>query len=101
MRNLEKRLIKLENRHAAEVAEAQKLAARIQAGRDRVRTLRFQTGLPPDFDPDWGLPPQKAITTRGIQGTIDALHQGRDRARLRAIRDKAIAETGRLPERWD
>ena len=101
MRNLEKRLVKLEERCAAEVADSQKLLAQLQAGRERVRKLRQELGLAPDYDPDWGLPPEKLITAGGIQGLIERLHQGRDRARLRAIRDKAMAETGCLPEKWD
>lgn len=65
MRNLEKRLAKLEERHAAEAAEFQKLLARMEAGRERARRMHEQ------------------------------------RAHLRAVRDKAIAETGRLPEVWE
>jgi hypothetical protein len=101
MRNLEKRLVKLEERRAAEVAECQKLLARLQAGRERERKWRQEQGLPLDHDPDWGLPPKRVIAARGSLRTIEILNQGRDRARLRAWRDKAIAETGRLPEKWD
>ena len=58
-------------------ARDRELLARLEAGRERVRKMREQDGLPPDSD--WGLPPKKIHTSRGIQLIRDILNEGRER----------------------
>ena len=60
----------------------------LEAGRERVRKMREQQGLP--VDPDWGLPPFRIHTSHGIQRQMDILHEGRERAALRYERDKNL-----------
>ena len=67
------------------------LLARIAAGRERVRKMREEQGLPPD--PDWMLPPKKIHTSHGGQLMIDILNEGRQRARLRSLRDQQLRQS--------
>jgi hypothetical protein len=67
------------------------LLARMEEGRERVRKMREKEGLP--ADPDWGLPPKKIHTSHGGQLIIDILNEGRQRARLRSLRDKELRQS--------
>ena len=70
--------------------------ARLEAGRQRVREEREARGIPEPSDE--GLPPKKVFTSRGVQLTMDILNEGRDRARLRSLRDKKLRESIPLAE---
>jgi hypothetical protein len=72
-------------------ARDRELLARIEAGRERVRKMREEEGLPPD--PDWGLPPKRIHTSHGSQLLMDILHEGRERAALRSLRDKKLRQS--------
>src|ERR1022692_2846925 len=57
MKSIMRRIEALEKRLMPQPLSAREreLLARIEAGRERVRKMREESGLPPD--PDWGLPP--------------------------------------------
>jgi hypothetical protein len=61
------------------------LLERLERGKERVRKMREEEGLPPDSD--WGLPPKMIHTSPGAQLITDILNEGRQRAALRAKRD--------------
>lgn len=67
------------------------LRPRMEEGRERVRKMREEEGLPPD--PDWGLPPKRIHTSHGIQRIMDILNEGRERSRLRGERDRKLSQS--------
>jgi hypothetical protein len=91
MKSIKRRIAKLEKQllPPAETASSRELRKLLEAGRRRVEAYRIANGLP---DPEEGLPPHKVHTTRGIQRIMDILHEGRDRAVLRTLRDKQLRE---------
>jgi hypothetical protein len=97
MNNIERRIQTQEKRFipSREATERnQKMWDQIAAGRERLRKYRELHG---DIEEsDEGLPPMKVHTSRGAQLIIDRLHEGRDRCRLRAIRDGLISPSGSL-----
>jgi hypothetical protein len=91
MKSIVRRIEALEQRLGPRplTARDRELIAMIEEGRERVRKSREAQGLPADSD--WGLPPHKIHTSKGSQLIIDILNEGRDRARLRSLRDKGIS----------
>jgi hypothetical protein len=93
MKNIVRRIQQLEKQllPAPETAPHRELIARLEAGRERVRQANLARGIPEKSDE--GLPPKKVHRSRGIQLIMDVLHEGRDRARLRSIRDGKLRES--------
>jgi len=58
-------------------ARDRELLARIEEGRERVRKMREEKGLPPD---NWA--PTKIHTSHGIQRLMDIINEGRDKVRI-------------------
>ena len=65
---------------------------RIVAGRRRVREYNEAHGLSEPSDE--GLPPRRVHTSEGILRIIDILHEGRERSRLRSLRDEKDHSAG-------
>ena len=97
MKNIIRRIERLEKRLQPRplTAHDRRLLARLAAGRERVRKMREERGLP--LDPDWGLPPKKVHTSHGGQLIIDRLNEGRERARLRRLRDEKLRQSDPQP----
>jgi hypothetical protein len=96
MKSILRRIEHLEKRFLPSPPTAfdRQLIARIIAGRERNRVYNEAHGIPPISDE--GLPPKKVHTSRGIQRVMDVLHEGRDRARLRSIKDGKLREPAPL-----
>ncbi len=93
-----RRIAQLEKRLLPQplTAADREFLARLEAGRRRVREYRQAHGIPePSHE---GLPPKKVFTSRGVQLTMDILNEGRDRARLRSLRDQKLRESIPLAE---
>ena len=92
MKSIERRIEKQEKRFMPSpgaVLRDQKLRELIAAGRERVRKDREVHG---ESEPsDEGLPPMMVHTSHGLQLVIDILHEGRDRCRLRSLRDGLVS----------
>jgi len=97
MKSIVRRIEALEKRllPRAPTARDREFLVRIEEGRERVRKMREQEGLP--SHPDWGLPPEKIHTSHGLQFIIDNLNEGRERSRLRSLRDGKIASLASPP----
>jgi hypothetical protein len=93
MTSVERRIEKLEKQLMPQPLTPfyRQLIVRMDAGRERVRKMQTERGLAPVSD--WGLPPKKVFTSRGIQRTMDILNEGRDRSALRSMRDRKLRES--------
>ncbi len=68
-----------------QTASMREFHERLEAANQRVRDWRLANGIPEASDE--GLPPKKVHTSHGGQLITDILNEGRDRSRLRSIRD--------------
>lgn len=95
MKSIVRRIEKLERLFLPrpQTASSRRLQERIAAGRQRVRDARLASGISEPSDE--GLPPRKVHTSHGIQLIIDILNEGRDRSRLRGIRDGIVRPSDR------
>jgi hypothetical protein len=87
MKSIVRRIEKLEKLFLPrpQTASMRTLHQRLEEGRQRARGARIAAGIPELSDE--GLPPKKVHTSHGIQLIMDILNEGRDRSRLRSIRD--------------
>jgi hypothetical protein len=76
----------------AQTESSRQLIEDIEAGRRRVREYYEAHGL--SGASDEGLPPTKIHTSQGMQRIIDILHEGRERSRLRGLRDETLRLVG-------
>ena len=99
MRSLIRRIEKLEKQllPSPETAFSRKLLRRMAAANRRMEEYRAAHVWSPPSDE--GLPPKRIHTSRGAQRLYDILDEGRQRARLRSLRDKELHETGSLSPR--
>jgi hypothetical protein len=90
---LARRIDRIEKRLSppAQTAFDRELLRRLEEGRDRVRKAREARGLPERSDE--GLPPRKVHTSRGVRLIVDILKEGRERARLRGLRDRGLLQS--------
>jgi len=95
MKRMERRLQKVEKVFlpAPETASDRELLRRIEAGRRRVQQDRPAHGVGEPSDE--GLPLREP-TSRGLQRTIDVLHEGRQRNYLHWLREKKLHVSGPL-----
>ena len=74
-------------------ARDRELLVRMEAGRRRVREELEARGASEPSDE--GLPPKRVHASHGIQLTMDILNEGRERTRLRSLRDKKLRQSSR------
>jgi ribosomal protein S15P/S13E len=88
MMSMARRIQKMEDRFmpTPQTESSRQLIERIEAGRRRVREYYEAHGLSEPSDE--GLLPRKVHTSEGILRIIDILHEGRERSRLRSLRDE-------------
>ena len=93
MKSIVRRIEALEKRLMPRslTARDRELLMRMEAGRRRVREEREERGASEPSDK--GLPPKRVHASRGIQLTMDILNEGRERARLRSLRDKKLRQS--------
>ena len=92
--SMARRIQRLEDRNVptAQTESSRQLIEDMEAGRRRVREYYEAHGL--SALSDEGLPPTKTHTSQGMQRILDILHEGRERSRLRSLRDQESSSGG-------